>query len=548
MSEPLQIQIRLNALSERVFRALTDDLSEWFAEHSDVQLVDNRYDFWGRYTPEAPDRDGGRHPLVEVRPGQRFAYNWTLRNEQTTVRFDLINRHGQTALILRQNGSSGSHSMGEYTFEDFWFLSLENLRRHLDGKRPVRCDFSTLPMTGDVQHTVDIDAPRSVVFETLIKPEQLNRWIASKAVIEPRMGGDFDLGWGVGTPLKILELLPDEKLSYSWLGEGDNPPTVVTWTLEGSSGQTRLTLVHSGFAPDAPTGGIQAGWLNFSSWVKSLAEYGQGWQPAIKRLNAGTEAFYPASVGAAQSWWQDVDALLATPSSPPASSAKPVLGRHVEVVFTVSDLAAAHAFYQKLGFLEINPQTFSDGGYILRLAQGAEQSMALHYYESDFTSLNGAELTLQSNGASHTFTGIGGLPVNLTADGSPVPPLSGAPMSRQPLSRCGKFGEMALSVTDYAAAAAFWGRLGFAQLHAETGPYPWGIFSDGLMILGLHQTQDFAPPTITYFAGNMAERIAAFQKEGFSIQSVMGDAAETITNAKLTTLDGQNIFLFQGEL
>ena len=51
--------------------------------------------------------------------------------------------------------------------------------------------------------------------------------------------------------------------------------TVVTWTLEELDGKTRLTLVHSGFAPDQPTGGLDAGWLNFMSWIKSLVEYGR---------------------------------------------------------------------------------------------------------------------------------------------------------------------------------------------------------------------------------------------------------------------------------
>lgn len=308
MSEPLQIQIKLSASPERIFRALTDELPDWFAEYADVSLADRRYDFWGRFTPDMPDRDAGRHPLSESRPAQSLTYDWTVRSEQTTVRFDLSLRDGQTTLVLRQNARAGSHGIGDYTFEDFWFLSLENLRRHLDGKRPVRCDFSTLPMTGDVHHTVEIDAPRSVVFEALIEPEQLNRWIASNAVIEPRVGGAFEIGWGAGVgPLKILELMPNEKLAYSWAGEPEQPATVVTWTLEGSEGKTRLTLVHSGFAPDTPTGGIQAGWLNFSSWVKSVAEYGPSWQPAIKLITPDMKAYYPVSVGAAQSLWKDVE-------------------------------------------------------------------------------------------------------------------------------------------------------------------------------------------------------------------------------------------------
>ena len=83
-------------------------------------------------------------------------------------------------------------------------------------------------------------------------------------------------------------------------GQANGPTTVMTWTLEGSGGKTRLTLVHSGFAPDAPTSGLQSGWLNFASWLKSMLEYGADWQPAIKRLTQDFIPFYPGSVGAAQ--------------------------------------------------------------------------------------------------------------------------------------------------------------------------------------------------------------------------------------------------------
>lgn len=308
MRETLQIQITLNATGENVFRALTADLTGWFSEHADVSLAEQRYDFWGRFTPDTPDRERGRHMLNMHQVGHSLSYDWLLRSEQTTVHYHLEEHADNTTLYMRQNGSSGSHNIGEYTFEDFWFLSLENLRRYLDGKLPVRCDFSTLPKTGNVRHTVEIDALPEVVYEVLIKPDQLNRWIASHAIIEPHVGGVYNIGWGAGVgPLKILELVPNAKLAYSWAEEPPNAETVVTWTLEGSGGKTRLTLVHSGFADDTPTGGIQAGWLNFSSWVKSIAEYGSTWQPAIKLIPSAMLPYYPASIGVAQDRWSRSD-------------------------------------------------------------------------------------------------------------------------------------------------------------------------------------------------------------------------------------------------
>ncbi|MCA0456005.1 MAG: SRPBCC domain-containing protein [Chloroflexi bacterium] len=301
MPEPLHIQIALNAPPEHIFRALTDELPAWFAEFADVSLADQHYDFWGRFTPGTPDREAGKHPLSDVQVGQSYRYDWTLNNEPTQVRVQLLPQNERTLVVIQHVEMNPEHAIGTNTNEDFWFLSLENLRRHLDGKPPVRCDFSTLPSTGDVHHTVEVDAAPDVVFEALIKPEQLNRWITSNAKIEPHVGGAFDLGWSGVAPLKILELVPNEKIAYQWEEAADAPATVVTWTLEGSGGKTRVTLVHSGFAPDTPTGGIQSGWLNFASWLKSLSEYGADWEPAIKRLTPELQPFYPGIMGTSQS-------------------------------------------------------------------------------------------------------------------------------------------------------------------------------------------------------------------------------------------------------
>jgi uncharacterized protein YndB with AHSA1/START domain len=299
MTDLLHVQIALKAEADAIYKALTDGLSGWFAEHSDVSTAEKRYDFWGRFTPGTPTREEGRHPLLAHEPGTHLRYGWRAHKFDSLVDLHIISRDGGNTVVVQQgNPNNPNHDIAFSTDEDFWFLSLENLRRHLDGKAPVRCDF-TRPIVGDIHHTVEIDTPPETVFDVLIKPEQLNRWIASNAIVEAHQGGKYDLGWGGNTSaLKILDIVPNERLRLSW-PEGDGS-TVVTWTLEGSGGKTRLTIAHSGFAPDQQTGGLQTGWLNFMSWVKSISEYGADWQPAVKRLQPGTESYYPASVGIAQ--------------------------------------------------------------------------------------------------------------------------------------------------------------------------------------------------------------------------------------------------------
>lgn len=302
MSDALQMQVTIAASPRAVFAALTDapSLANWFAEFADLSLADGRYDFWGRFTPEVPDRDAGRHALLAVEADRRLSFGWRVRELDTVVEFLLFPRGASTAVVVRHHGLPRGNEYGFYPLEDFWFLSLENLRRHVEGhSAPIRCDF-TASATGDIHLAIEIAGGREAVFAALIRPEELERWIASAATVEPVVGGRYDFGWGFGDPLKILDLVPNERLAYSWGQSPDEPPMVVTWTLAGSGGKTRLTLVQSGFAPDQPSDDLRNGWLNFMSFIKSLVEDGTGWTPPILALAPEIVQYYPRAIGRGQ--------------------------------------------------------------------------------------------------------------------------------------------------------------------------------------------------------------------------------------------------------
>lgn len=307
MNENLYMQIGLRQAPDQVFAALTESkaLEAWFCEHSDVSLPDHRYDFWGRFTPEAPGPAEGHHPIRTINPGNELSFGWQFNDREITVAYRLYGGGSGTVLHLEQSDEEqGSHNIGAYTLEDFWFLSLENLRRFLDGRpAEARVDFS-LPLTGDIRHSLTIDAQPQKVFEALIRPDQLERWIASRATVEPRIGGQYDFGWEGFGPLKIVELQENRRLAYN-MPEASDPEggvqdTLVTWTLEESGGKTRLTLVHSGFDADQSTGGLHAGWLNFMNWVRSLCEYGPEWAPPVLRLRPGFASYYARSISERQ--------------------------------------------------------------------------------------------------------------------------------------------------------------------------------------------------------------------------------------------------------
>jgi len=281
----IEVKVTIEAAAEDIFDALTksDQVEQWFSEYADISLPQKRYAFWGGFTPEAPDRTQGDHPLTAVEPNRHLQFKWQFRGAKTTVEITLESKAAGTDLTLIHVGLL-PYQDGQYAMADFWSLSLENLRNWVERKTiGPRCDFSTIPY-GQVCLQVDIDASPETVFQALIKPEELERYVATKARVEPQAGGVYDYGWGEeGGPIKILDLVPDEKLVFDWTWTGKEQPepaTTVTWTLEGSGGKTHLTLVHSGFAPDRACQDYQVGWLHFLNRLKFLVEVGPTWQKA----------------------------------------------------------------------------------------------------------------------------------------------------------------------------------------------------------------------------------------------------------------------------
>ena len=103
-------------------------------------------------------------------------------------------------------------------------------------------------------------APETI-WKTLTTGELIDRWLLMKCTgFEPVEGTRFTLqttpagAWDGVIHCEVLEVMRNERLSYSWQGGhdgnaeyGSRLDTVVTWTLAKVEGGTRLRVVHSGF-------------------------------------------------------------------------------------------------------------------------------------------------------------------------------------------------------------------------------------------------------------------------------------------------------------
>ncbi|MBI3235700.1 MAG: hypothetical protein HYZ42_16960 [Bacteroidetes bacterium] len=250
------------------------------------------------------------------------------------------------------------------------------------------------------------------------------------------------------------------------------------------------------------------------------------------------------------------------------NSPTPKIGDLSLITITTPDLEKSLEYYQKLGFAEVLRSDFpfpliqiSDGAVLIMLRLDKVPYIALSYFVKK---LSETVAELEQVGIIFTqkpkendmikrylFQSPDGHTISLVTyvDGFTRP--TGHTLLTMPQQDyfspekytnkiCGMFGEFAHPVKDLGESVEFWGKLGFVPISKFTTPYPWAIISDGLSIVGLHQTNDFSIPTITYFASDMGAKIDILKENGLTNFVEKGES-----NITLTTPEQQKINLFK---
>jgi uncharacterized protein YndB with AHSA1/START domain len=127
-------------------------------------------------------------------------------------------------------------------------------------------------------------APETI-WKALTTGELIARWLMPADGFEPVEGNRFTYkttpagAWDGTIHCEILEVVPNERLVYSWqgghednVGYGSRLETVVSWTLARQENGTRVRVVHSGF--ELPRN--DTAYRNMSD----------GWTKVIRNLNA----------------------------------------------------------------------------------------------------------------------------------------------------------------------------------------------------------------------------------------------------------------------
>ena len=119
--------------------------------------------------------------------------------------------------------------------------------------------------------------PPEKLWRALTRPHLIQEWLMRND-FTPVVGHRFNLSgdWGGVLDCEVLEVEPNETLSYTWNFAHENSAfdlqSVVTFTLTPTSTGTHLRMEQSGFRPDQKQafGGARVGWKQFLGKLEQL--------------------------------------------------------------------------------------------------------------------------------------------------------------------------------------------------------------------------------------------------------------------------------------
>jgi len=132
-----------------------------------------------------------------------------------------------------------------------------------------------------IQVTVPLPIP--MIYAAFTDPAQLKGWLCDAARVDPKVGGEYVLGWSGETPFesrgRIVAMTPDLDIDFTWTGPPQfarllnepEPKSHVYVRLSESPEGIDVTLEHAGW-------GSGAEWEDARSWHFHL------WDDRLHRL------------------------------------------------------------------------------------------------------------------------------------------------------------------------------------------------------------------------------------------------------------------------
>jgi uncharacterized protein YndB with AHSA1/START domain len=130
------------------------------------------------------------------------------------------------------------------------------------------------------------NAPVARLWNALTDVEQMRQWFFDLKEFKPEKGFEFGFmveheGMTYDHRCKITEVIPQEKIAYSWRYEGHEGDSLVTIQLFPEGEKTRLKLTHEGLEtfprlPSFARENFEKGWTEIiGSELKKFVEKGK---------------------------------------------------------------------------------------------------------------------------------------------------------------------------------------------------------------------------------------------------------------------------------
>lgn len=133
----------------------------------------------------------------------------------------------------------------------------------------------------DVELDIVIEAPPDAVFDFLVVPDKVFRWLGSGGTIEEHTGSAFRIDYDNGHVASgtVVEIDRPRRLVWSWGWEHDEAiapgSTTVAFDLTEHDGSTMVRLTHSGLPAAHNVDEHTGGWTHFMGRLQMIASGGE---------------------------------------------------------------------------------------------------------------------------------------------------------------------------------------------------------------------------------------------------------------------------------
>ncbi len=137
------------------------------------------------------------------------------------------------------------------------------------------------PETQSYHFEKEIRTPAGQVYDAFTNSSVLRQWLSDIVVLDAKPGGHILMAWNSGfyTAGEYLELEPNKKVVFSWMGRGEPGQTKVEVNISGKGDVTQLQLEHSGVGSgpewDHTIEEIKEGWTSGLDNLASVLEIGE---------------------------------------------------------------------------------------------------------------------------------------------------------------------------------------------------------------------------------------------------------------------------------